>query len=245
MLPKPGDAHLLLARRLAITAALLALLGCAALSVDLAVLYPFVTKSPGPIWEACRDIIRKVVQPGETFANGWAIALLLMAFYAVDVARRRGLLRIAVMIFITGLMANVGKLMVARWRPKAFFDATIDGFSGGVLESFHGWMPLASLGYSGQSIPSGHTATAIVLGFVLCHRWPHARWAFIVLTAMSITQRLTHAHHYPSDCLWGASLACLVMAAAYHPRLAGSWFDEFQANKAIAPSRAGTALAAN
>ena len=113
-------------------------------------------------------------------------------------------------------------------RPKAFFDSSIDNFSGGILESFHGWMPLASLGYMGQSLPSGHTATAIVLGIVLCRRWPHATWAFIALVTMSVAQRLMHAHHYPSDCLWGAALACLIAVVALHPRLAGGWFDDFE-----------------
>jgi membrane-associated phospholipid phosphatase len=124
-------------------------------------------------------------------------------------------------------------LLIGRWRPKAFFDASTDAFSGGVLESFHGLLPLASLGYRGQSVPSGHTATAIALGIVLCRRWPHARWAFITLVSMSIVQRLAYGHHYPSDCLWGAALACTVTAVCYHPQWVGQYFDRFE-SKTIA-----------
>ena len=198
------------------------------LGVDLPVLHPFVTKSPGPIWESCRTAIQKFVHPGETFAHGWAIAIMLLAFYAVDTARRRGLLRIAVVVAVAGLLANIGKLLVGRSRPKAFFDATIDAFSGGAIDSFQGWLPLASLGYTGQSVPSGHTATAVVLGFMLWRRWPHAGWAFASLVAMSVLQQLKFGHYYHSDCLWGAALACVVLGVAYHPALAGGWFDRFE-----------------
>ena len=176
-------------RKLFVAAVVLILLGFIALTVDMAVVYPFVTKSPGPIWEWCRSGIQKLVKPGETFANGWAIALLLMAFYAVDTARRRGLLRIATIILTAGMGANIGKLIMGRWRPKAYFDATIDEFPGHALDSFCGWMPWAGLGYTGQSVPSGHTATAIALTIVLCRRWPHARWAFVIV------QRLSYWHH--------------------------------------------------
>ena len=107
-----------LAHRLAIAAMVLSVLGCAALYIDLFVTYPFVMKKPGPIWEICREGIQKGAQPGESFANGWVIVFLLMAIYAVDVARRRQLLRVAVVIAAVGILANVGKLCFGRFASR-------------------------------------------------------------------------------------------------------------------------------
>jgi len=192
------------------------------------VAYIFVTKAAGPIWAECRGGLQKLVQPGETFANGWAIVMMIIGLYAVDVTRRRGLLRIGVLVFGTGILANVFKLLFARSRPRAFFHVDADMFTGSVLDSFTGWLPLASLGYQGQSVPSGHTATAVALGIALSQRWPHGRWAFLTFVGMAVMQRLSFGHHYISDCCWGAALACAFAALCYHPKLLGSRFDRFE-----------------
>ena len=47
-----AEANLAISRKLFVAALVLVVLGFLALSVDMAVVYPFVTKSPGPIWEA-------------------------------------------------------------------------------------------------------------------------------------------------------------------------------------------------
>ena len=101
-----------------------------------------------------------------------------------------------------------------------------------MLECFHGLLPLISMGYKVQSVPSGHTATAVALTIVLCRFWPHARWAFLVLLAMAVMQRIVDAHHYPSDCLWGAALACTFAGVCYHPRLLGRYFNRLESGVA-------------
>ena len=228
--------HASLARQLLLLSLVLAVCGLVALPLDLSVAYLFVSKSFGPIWTECRGGLLKIVQPGETYANGWAIVLMVMLLYAADVARRRNLLRLGVVVLACGLLANVGKLLLARWRPRAYFDFEISAFRGGVLDSFGEVLPLASLGYQGQSVPSGHTATAVALTIVLCRRWPHARWALLTLLGMAVMQRISFGHHYPSDCCWGAALACAITAVCYHPRLAGGYFDRFERGTARSPA---------
>ena len=111
-----------LARRLFLFAGVLILAGGAALAVDLAVLKVFAVHDTGPIWKEGRDQLRHLFDPGELYANGWAIILMMMVLYAADVARRRQLPRMAVIVLGTGILANVVKLLVARTRPMAFFD---------------------------------------------------------------------------------------------------------------------------
>ena len=217
-------------------ATILVSLGVCAFAVDLTVGWAFLGEA-GPIWTEGRDIIRKLVKPAETFGNGLGALLILAVLFAADHAHRRGLWRMAIVIYGAGIAANVGKLLVARSRPKVFFDAESGVFLGSVTDSFHGWLPLAGLGYSGQSFPSGHTAVAAALAIALCHRWPRARWAFIGLALMTIMQRIAYGRHYPSDCFFGAALACLVAAICFHPRLLGTRFARFGCSAPNAASR--------
>lgn len=227
MIAPPRSANALLSQRLLIGAIVCVGLAFAALAIDLPIGYAFLGKV-GPVWLELREAIYKFVRPAETFANGLGVLFLMFLLFAADVAHRRGLLRFGCVVFGAGLWSNVLKGAVARIRPRTFFDVDANHFRGGVLESFQGWLPLHSLGYGGQSIPSGHTATAVGLAIVLSRRWPHAAWAFFTLAGLSVVQRISHGHHYLSDCLFGASLACFVAAVIYHPRLLGRWFDWFE-----------------
>ena len=217
----------LLSQRLFVASIICIVLAVVATVVDLPIAYAFLGKV-GPIWLELREAIYKFVRPAETFANGLGVLFLMFLLFAADVAYRRGLLRMGCIIFGAGIWSNVLKGAVARTRPRAYFDVDANHFHGGVLESFQGWLPLNSLGYGGQSIPSGHTTTAVALAIVLSRRWPRAAWAFFTVAGLSVVQRISHGHHYLSDCLAGAALAFLMAAVIYHPRLLGRWFDWFE-----------------
>jgi membrane-associated phospholipid phosphatase len=216
-----------LSQRLFWASMLCLVLAGAALLVDLPVAYAFLGDA-GPIWSAMRDAIHKFVRPAETFANGLGVLFLIVLMFAADVANRRGLLRMAAIVYGAGLWSNILKGTIARTRPRVFFNDETGHFAGGVLDSFQGWLPLHWLGYDGQSVPSGHTATAVALAIVLSRRWPHATWAFATIAFMSIVQRICYGHHYVSDCFAGAALSCLMAALMYHPRWMGRWFDWFE-----------------
>lgn len=220
-----------LAERLPVLAAAFLVYGCLSLLFDVFLSTAFLAEA-GPIWAVLREGLQKLVHPAEAFANGLGVLMLLMVLWAADVGHRRGLLRATIVIFGTGLLANVGKMLVARIRPRVFFDYEMGTFPGGVVESFQGWLPLASFGYAGQSIPSGHTSTAVALAIVLCRRWPQASWAFVTLACLSAMQRIAFGHHYLSDCFLGASLACVIGTVFYHPSALGKFFDRFEARRA-------------
>jgi membrane-associated phospholipid phosphatase len=226
----------LLARRCLLLAVSFAVAGCVTLLFDL-LLAQVLLADAGRAWTDVRDVLGRMVKPAETFANGLGVLLLLVVLHAADRAHRRGLLRVALVVYGTGLLANVGKLLVARARPKAYLREHFGQFAGNILDSFQGWLPLVKLGYAGQSFPSGHTATAVALAIVLSRRWPQGTWAFAMLAGMSAMQRLVFGHHYVSDCLWGASLACFVATVFYHPQVLGQWFERFEAGKPLLGKR--------
>jgi membrane-associated phospholipid phosphatase len=227
----PGD-DALLAQRCLLLAVFFAVAGCVMLLFDLLLAHVLLADAE-PMWTELRDVLGTLVKPAETFANGLGVLLLLVVLYAVDEAHRRGLLRAALVVYGTGLLANVGKLLVARARPKAYYREHFGQFGGNILDTFQGWLPLVTLGYAGQSFPSGHTATAVALAIVLSRRWPQGTRAFVMLACMSAMQRLAFGHHYVSDCLWGAALGCAVAAAFYHPQVLGQWFERFEARKLL------------
>lgn len=230
----------LLARRLVVLALTFAILGCLALSIDTLAGWVFLGEA-GPIWHVLRKGLKRLVDPTETFANGLGIILILLALFAADVVHRRGLLRAVVVIFGAGILANVVKCSIGRTRPKIAFDVDTDQFTSGAIASFQGWLPLWKLGYAGQSFPSGHTTVAVALAIVLCRRWPGGSWAFIALAVMAGLQRIAFGHHYPSDCLCGAALACTIAAVCYHPRMLGRSFGRFE--RATSGASCGETLA--
>jgi membrane-associated phospholipid phosphatase len=223
----PAHNDAVLARRCLLLAVLLSVAGVVMLWFDLLVVHALLS-SAGPVWTQIRQAIGTFVRPAETFANGLGVLLLFIVLYAADEAHRRALPRAALVVYGAGILANLGKLLIARTRPRIFLREDY-ALSGTIVDTFQGWLPLVQHGYAGQSFPSGHSATAAALAIVLARRWPHATWAFAALAGMSAVQRLSFGHHYVSDCCWGAALACLVAAAFYHPQCLGRWFQRIEA----------------
>lgn len=228
-LPARGQSF---SRPLLMLAAVFAIAGCAALAVDLPVSYVFLMKA-GPVWDVVRRAIFKLVQPAESFANGLGVLFIVMTIFAIDVRGRRYLLRLTMAVYTSGLLANVVKMCVGRQRPKAFFDQELFAFPGGSLETFGDWFPWASLGYAGQSFPSGHTATAAALAILLAWRYKHAAWIFYLLAVLAAWQRITFGHHYLSDTLFAAAIGCVAGVIYLDPRLLGRFFDRFEATDQV------------
>mgnify|MGYP001416664710 CR=1 FL=1 len=98
-------------------------------------------------------------------------------------------------IGISGIVANIIKMLVGRARPVLWFKETIYGFD-----------PLTKLGYAWNSMPSGHSTTAFALAFSLAVLYPRGRiiWFFYALL-LSLSRVMVNAH-YLSDVCAGAAL---------------------------------------
>jgi membrane-associated phospholipid phosphatase len=196
-------------------AALLALAGLGALAIDLAVArwalageYPYFCK--------------KICNLAEGFGHGLGVPLIVLAVVVLDPARRWSAPRLLAASLGSGLVANVLKLLIGRWRPAKF-----EG-SGTVWDTFTGWLPLWNGSSSQQGFPSTHTVTAVGLAVALACLYPRGRWYFAALAALVACQRLLSGYHFLSDTLWGASAGILLASACCGGTRLAAWFGRLE-----------------
>jgi membrane-associated phospholipid phosphatase len=170
--------------------------------------------------------VRRALDVSEGFAHGFGVAVILLSVWVLDRGGRRQVVRIAACAFGAGLLADVGKALVARLRPIAPFEVER------VWNTFIGWLPVfrpeAFADYERyhiRSFPSGHSATAVALALALAWRYPRGWWLFAILAVLSMAQRVVSGAHYPSDTLAAAAIACLFCGVLLDPRLLGRVFD--------------------
>jgi len=130
--------------------------------------------------------------------------------------------RVICMFLCTGLLCNLMKLVVERNRPRAF------DLSQHVYDSFAGFLPLASAGSGGQSMPSAHTASAVALAVGLCWLYPRGKYLWITLATLASMQRIDSLAHFPSDVVWGTAFGLLIGLGILHGWLSNPWLDRLE-----------------
>jgi membrane-associated phospholipid phosphatase len=209
-------------QRLYWAAAALAALTLPAFLVDLRVVeYPPGEFVPGDI--------RRIFGWAEVFAHGVGVAVIALTILVLDVERRRYIPRVMASAYLAGLLANLGKMLIARVRPR-YFD-----FQGGVADTFLGWLPLVydpgpgfEPGFAIQSFPSGHTATAVGMAVGMSYVYPRGRWLFFLFAACAAAQRMDVRAHYLSDVLAASAVGMLAAGWIFDPRVFGRWFDRLE-----------------
>ncbi len=171
--------------------------------------------------------LRKLIMFSEVFAHGLGVSAILATIMVLDPHRLSGLPRMLVCTFGSGMIVNLIKILVGRWRPR-------DLEFGGVEDTFAGWIPTVRVGDLGamfdssiQSFPSGHAATAFGFAVVLGFYYPRGRWLFVAFAALASVQRLYERAHFLSDTLAGAAIGCVVAALCCDSAWWGGWFDRF------------------
>ncbi len=213
--------------KLCALAALFALLAPLALLVDLPLSH-FLLRSGGEGFIRIPGDVRRVIDFGEVFGHGWGAAAILFTVWLIDTKNRPLIPRLLACTYGAGATAVLIKHFIVRARPYYFFDlASGSGKSTGhVWQTFATWATTSASAV--QSMPSGHTATAVGLAVGLSWAFPRgARW-FAALAALVAVQRILSGAHYLSDTLAAAALALLVCAAIFSPRLLGGYFDSRQ-----------------
>lgn len=107
-------------------------------------------------------------------------------------------------VALSGLAADLVKIVLGRARPKLYFSETIFGFDPFHLE--HAWI----------SFPSGHSATAFSVASTLSILFPQYRIAFFLWAALIAFSRVATTQHYLSDVLAGSLLGAASTAFLYH-----------------------------
>jgi membrane-associated phospholipid phosphatase len=171
--------------------------------------------------DAPGDLARLIVL-SEAFAYGGTVILIVLAAVTLDPRGWRVAPRLLLLAYGSGLIANTGKLLLARTRPR---EADLDG---PVLGTFGKWLPPLSGNENLQSFPSGHTATAVGLAIALTMLYPRGWWLFGLLAALAATQRIDSQAHYLSDVLAGAAIGFMVAAIVTAPTPLSRWLAQLE-----------------
>jgi membrane-associated phospholipid phosphatase len=197
-----------------VAAAIFFLCGLAALSLDCSVALWF-RQGHG------FKYLHQLATISEVFGRGEVVLLVILLMWNLDRARRWAVPGVAAIAWFSGLGADLIKMLIARSRPHDF------DLLSNVWTSFGPWLPLGSLGSSGESFPSAHTATAVGLAIALMWLYPAARGVFLVLPVLVAYQRIDSNAHFLSDVFCGAAIGCVVAGIA----LGAQWLDQQYAER--------------
>ena len=129
--------------------------------------------------------------------------VLFIFFYKKDKFIKKGSLFIFYSVALSGILVNIIKFIVARYRPPAFFESGLYGFKG------------FDFGFLVNSFPSGHTTTAFS-GFIgLAFLFPKYKYFFLFFAIIIGISRILLAVHYVSDVIAGAILGTLTTYFLY------------------------------
>jgi membrane-associated phospholipid phosphatase len=190
-------------------------LGAAALPLDL----------PVARWcfaQNCPEALHKWVSLCEVFGHGLGVCGIFLTMWVLDPSARRALPRLLIASLGVGLVANLGKLLVARTRPHGF------SFEGSVADTFGQWLPLADLGSALQGCPSSHMATAAGLAMGLAWLYPRGRWLFVLLAMSAGGQRIVAGDHFLSDVVWGGAVGVFCATGFFDGGLFARLFDRLE-----------------
>jgi membrane-associated phospholipid phosphatase len=152
---------------------------------------------------------REAVQAIEIAANiagsGWGV--LILAFAAISL-RPQQWTRLPLLLAASlgaGIFVDIAKLCVARSRPHSIDDLATATF----MSTFNGLFPIFSAGSTGQSFPSGHTATAAGMAVALGMMYPRGRWLFALMALGVAASRVIVHAHFPTDVAAGLILGVI------------------------------------
>lgn len=155
--------------------------------------------------------LRRELEAWQQFGQfGW-IVVSAIALALLQPWRTRRLLDLALAVALTWIVAFGLKLLIGRPRPKFDDPGILLGPFGeypvsseaGVRHAWEFWTPISS---DLWSMPSSHTAFAVMLSVFLSAMAPRLRPLVIALAATVGVCRVLFGAHYPSDVLVGAAV---------------------------------------
>jgi membrane-associated phospholipid phosphatase len=153
----------------------------------------------------------------EPFGHGLGAALIVASAAIVSNSPFRSVWLYGAPPLAAGLVADLIKLFIARYRPGALGDSASStdirflGFSDSI-QSFLDYVTRSEL----HSFPSAHTAVAFGLALALSVFVGRGGVLFFSLASSVGFQRMVGGSHFPSDVLAGAGIGLLVGALMIH-----------------------------
>lgn len=121
-------------------------------------------------------------------------------------------------IAFSGIVADIIKVLVGRYRPEMFFEKGLYGIN---LLNFS----FSNFSHGLTSFPSGHTATTFSLAWALALFSPRTRIPLFFLAVIVGASRVIITSHYFSDVLGGAYVG--VMSVIFLKEIIGSLDRKF------------------
>ena len=191
--------------------------------------------------------VRRELGAWQQFGALGSILVVSAVIWALDPARRRRLLDLALAAGATSLACLVLKMAISRPRPRLEDAVTLPGPFGlypvqtdGGVQLVSGWSSAAADGAQLWSAPSSHTAAAVALAVFLATLYPRLTAIVAVLAAVVGFARVTFGAHWPSDVLLGAAVGFAV-AVPVCRSLAGVSALDWIWRKAVDPSATSAA----
>ena len=129
-------------------------------------------------------------------AGSFALFLFFRFFQRRPLYAHRSLFLLSSIAF-SGIVADIIKVIVGRYRPEMFFEKGLYGIN---FINFS----LANFSHGLTSFPSGHAATTFSLAGALALFFPGARIPLFCFAAIVGASRVIITSHYFSDALGGA-----------------------------------------
>jgi membrane-associated phospholipid phosphatase len=124
-----------------------------------------------------------------------ALTFIIFRFIHTNMKLACRSLFIFLVISVSGLLTDILKYVVARYRPVLLFEDGLYGFD------------FFQFAYGMTSFPSGHANTITALMLAMYFMFPKYRLVYIAIALLVIASRVVLCHHFLSDVLFGACLA--------------------------------------
>lgn len=125
------------------------------------------------------------------------IGYLVCRYLRYDETKANGFMFIFLTVTLSGIVTDILKWIMGRYRPQQFFDGNLYGF-----DFFH-------IKAAYNSFPSGHTTTAFALAMALSFLFPRLQWLWWICAISIGLSRIVLNQHYVSDVFFGAYIGVL------------------------------------
>lgn len=208
----------------------LAWLGWLALGAALAAL---LVPIDGAVARWCRSLriggdVRRELEALQQYGAVSSLVIVSAVIWSLDRARRRRLADLALGVLAAGVAVSLAKVLFGRPRPEhsdplcflgPFGQYPLDvrgpdGTTQTVLR--HSWEFWRGISSDLWSMPSSHTAYAVVLSVFLAGLYPRLRVLAVALACLVGLCRVLFGAHYPSDVIAGAAVGLAVGTGVVH-----------------------------
>jgi len=149
--------------------------------------------------------IQKIINIITKFGDSIYYIIIPLIIYILS--NNRFIEKLSILVFsstiISGIVINIIKVIVARYRPPMLLEHNLYGF-----KTF-------DIGYLVNSFPSGHATTAFSVYVALALVFPKFKYFFIVIAILIASSRVLLTAHYFSDIIIGAMIGTFTSIFLY------------------------------